>query len=117
MQKTVVTKRGLIWADLLVVLMLFASVACASAAGLPDYLIQKGGIIYPNTGDSMQDIFNTPPHITDYLKPGMMIGVLPADCFPASGPIGNYYQCHHNLVLKPYVYNNQDVYMVVEQPK
>jgi hypothetical protein len=117
MQKEVVTKRGLTWACLLAVLMLFASLTSASATELPDYLTQKGGIIYPNTGDSMQDIFNTPPHITDYLKPGMMIGVLPVDCFPASGPIGNYYQCHHNLVLKPYVYDDKDVYMVVEPPQ
>jgi len=65
----------------------------------------------------MQDIFNTPPHITDYLKPGMMLGVLPADCFPASGPVGDYFQCHHNLVLKPYSHDNQDVYMVIEEPK
>jgi hypothetical protein len=117
MQKEVVTKRGLTWACLLAVFMLFASLTSASAAELPDYLVQKGGIIYPVTGDSMQTIFNTPPDITDYLKPGMMVGVLPVDCFPASGPIGNYYQCHHNLVLKPYVYDNKDVYMVVEPPQ
>ena len=56
----------------------------AVADELPDFLHSKGGVIYPITGDSTQEIFRTPPDVTDYLKPGMLIGVLPNDCKSAS---------------------------------
>jgi len=82
---------------------------------LPDFLYSKGGIIYPRTGDSTQNIFRTPPFATDYLKPGMLIGVLPNDCKAASrGSIKNYYICHHNLALKPEERGDKTVYRVIE---
>lgn len=114
MQRKSMLTRGRAWAAMV---FITASLVPVMAAELPDYLEQKGGVLYPVTGDSTQEIFRTPPHITDYLKPGMMIGVLPNDCFPASGAAGDYYQCHHELALKAYTYNNRDVYMVIENPK
>lgn len=86
-----------------------------AAEELPDFLKSKGGVIYPVTGDSTQDIFRTPPFATDYLKPGMLIGVLPNDCKPASrGTIGDYYMCHHDLALKPEELGEKTVYRVIE---
>ena len=82
---------------------------------LPDFLYSKGGIIYPHTGNSTQSIFRTPPSATDYLKPGMLIGVLPADCKSASrGSIGDYYICHHDLALNPEERGGKTVYRVIE---
>ncbi len=118
MQPKSILTRDWSWSSLLcAMIFLCASPLAVAAEELPDYLIQKGGVIYPVTGDSTQEIFRTPPNITDILKPGMMIGVLPEDCFPASGPVGDYYQCHHDLVLKPHVFDNRDVYMVIESPR
>ena len=82
---------------------------------LPDFLYSKGGIIYPRTGDSTQNIFRTPPFATDYLKPGMLIGVLPNDCKSASrGSIKDYYICNHDLALKPEEREDKTVYRVIE---
>lgn len=87
----------------------------AVADELPDFLQSKGGVIYPITGDSTQVVFRTPPDATDYLKPGMLIGVLPNDCKSASrGTIGDYYMCHHNLALKPEEQEGKTVYRVIE---
>jgi hypothetical protein len=85
------------------------------AAELPDFLYSKGGIIYPHTGDSTQVIFRTPPNVKEFLKPGMLIGVLPEDCLSASrGSIGAYYVCHHELALKPEENDGKTVYRVIE---
>lgn len=85
------------------------------AAELPDYLVSKGGIIYPRTGDSTQELFYTPPHATHIFHPGMLIGVLPEDCISAShGSIGDYYSCHHDLALKPEEHEGKTVYRVIE---
>ena len=82
-----------------------------AAEDLPDFLQSKGGVIYPITGDSTQEVFRTPPFATDYLKPGMLIGVLPNDCKSASrGTIGDYYMCHHDLALKPEEQEGKTVY-------
>ena len=90
-------------------------VAYVSAEELPDFLYSKGGIIYPRTGDSTQSIFRTPRSIKDYLKPGMLIGVLPNDCKSASrGTIGDYYLCNHDLALKPEKMEDKTVYRVIE---
>jgi hypothetical protein len=103
---------------LLVVACGLASLVIApivDSAELPDYLISKGGIIYPRTGDSSQEIFHTPPDILEYLKPGMLVGVLPEDCIPASsGSIKSYYICAHDLALKPVEQNGTTVYMVID---
>lgn len=87
----------------------------AHADGLPDFLYSKGGIIYPHTGDSTQEIFRTPPNVKDFIKPGMLIGVLPEDCTSASrGKIGNYYICNYELALKPEERYGKTVYRVIE---
>ena len=89
--------------------------AYAAAEELPDFLYSKGGIIYPITGDSTQSIFRTPPSVKDFLKPGMLIGVLPNDCKSASrGTIGDYYLCNHELALKPEEMEDKTVYRVIE---
>jgi hypothetical protein len=88
---------------------------CVVADDLPDFLYSKGGIIYPRTGDSSQEAFRTPPFAKDYLKPGMLIGVLPNDFKSASrGSIGDYYICHHDLFLKPEEMEGKTVYRVIE---
>ena len=75
----------------------------------------KGGIVYPITGDSTQGVFRTPPNVKEFLKPGMLIGVLPNDCMAASrGTIGDYYICHHELALKPEEQNGKTVYRVLD---
>ena len=87
----------------------------AHAEGLPDYLYSKGGIIYPHTGDSTQEIFHTPPNVRDFIEPGMLLGVLPEDCTPASrGTIGDFYICHYDLYLKPEERYGKTVYRVIE---
>ena len=86
-----------------------------AADELPDFLQSKGGVIYPITGDSAQKVFRTPPFAKDYLKPGMLIGVLPNDCKSANrGTIGDYYMCHHDLALKPEEQEGKTVYRVIE---
>ena len=92
------------------------SIAAAThAGGLPDFLYSKGGIIYPHTGDSTQEIFRTPPNVKDFIEPGMLIGVLPEDCTSASrGTIGDYYICNHDLALKPEEHYGKTVYRVIE---
>ncbi|MDH4026489.1 MAG: hypothetical protein OEU57_13875 [Desulfuromonadales bacterium] len=88
---------------------------CVASEELPDFLYSKGGIIYPITGDSTQAIFRTPPSVKDFLKPGMLIGVLPNDCKSASrGTIGNYYLCNYDLALKPEEMEDKTVYRVIE---
>ena len=86
-----------------------------NAEELPDYLYSKGGIIYPRTGDSTQEIFHTPPNAREIFKPGMLVGVLPQDCRSASrGGLGEVYICHHDLVLKPEEHHGRSVYRVIE---
>ena len=92
-----------------------AITSLAIAEDLSDSLYSKGGVIYPSTGDSTQEIYRTPPNITDYLKPGMFLGVLPEDCKSAShGTIGDYYVCNHELYLKPEEHNGRAAYLVIE---
>lgn len=86
-----------------------------AANELPDFLYSKGGIIYPYTGDSKQVVFRTPSSVKDYLKPGMLVGVLPNDCKAASrGTIGDYYLCNHGLALKLEDMEDKTVYRVIE---
>jgi hypothetical protein len=94
---------------------LFAMSPPVEAAELPDFLYSKGGIIYPRTGDSSQEIFRTPSNVKDFIEPGMLIGVLPADCKSASrGTIGPYFICDHELYLKPEENAGQTVYRVID---
>jgi hypothetical protein len=84
------------------------------ASELPDYLYSKGGVIYPSTGDSTQVIFRTQPEVMEYLKPGMLVGVLPTDCNSVShGSVGEVFICHYDLVLKPEEKNGETVYRVI----
>lgn len=86
----------------------------AEALELPDYLISKGGVIYPRTGDSTQEIFHTPANVHEIIQPGMLLGVLPADCVSAShGTVGDIYMCHHDLALKPEEKSGETVYRVI----
>ncbi len=97
------------------VLALISMATYVDAAGSDISMESKGGVLYPVTGDSTQDIFHTPPDITNYLHPGMFLGVLPADCNSASkGEIGDYYICHHDLFLKPTVHGGRVAYEVIE---
>ena len=92
-----------------------AILSSASADELPDFLYSKGGIIYPRTGDSTQEIFRTPPFVKDFIRPGMLLGVLPEDCTPASrGTIDNLYICHYELYLVPEERYGKTVYRVIE---
>jgi hypothetical protein len=85
------------------------------AAGLPDYLYLKDGVVYPRTGDSSQEIFHVPANIRDILQPGMLLGVLPEGCSSASkGTIGDYYICPHNLLLQPEERHGKTVYRVLD---
>ena len=96
--------------------LLVSSIApAAHAEGLPDFLYSKGGIIYPHTGDSTQEIFRTPANVKDFIEPGMLIGVLPEDCTPASrGTIGDYYYMPLRPHLKPEERYGKTVYRVIE---
>jgi hypothetical protein len=96
-------------------LIVISIAPAAHADGLPNFLYSKGGIIYPHTGDSTQEIFRTPANVKDFIEPGMLIGVLPEDCRPASrGTIGDYYSCNHELALKPEERYGKTVYRVIE---
>jgi hypothetical protein len=95
--------------------LVIAMAPAAYAEELPDFLYSKGGIIYPHTGDSTQEIFRTPPNVKDFIKPGMFIGVLPEDCISASrGTVGDYYICNYELALKPEERYGKTVYRVIE---
>lgn len=104
-----------VWLVLVISGCVLAASGLAIAAELPDYLYSKGGVIYPHSGDSTQEIFRTPPDASEFLKPGMLIGVLPADCTSAShGKLGDIYICHHGLILKPEEKHGGTIYRVVE---
>jgi hypothetical protein len=107
-----ISKRLIIGAFVLTQLFV-ATVAIAEE--LPEFLYSKGGVIYPRTGDSTQEIFRTPPKVKDYLKPGMLVGVLPNDCKSASrGTIGEYYICDFEFYLKPVESGGETVYRVID---
>jgi hypothetical protein len=77
--------------------------------------VEKGGVYYPHVGDSSQERFQTPSNVKEILRPGMVIGIPPADCVTASsGALGEYYRCDHGLQLKPMEYDGKTVYQVLE---
>ncbi len=113
MRKSLRMSKVLVMTTLVVTLISMATYV--DAAGSDISMESKGGVLYPVTGDSTQDIFHTPPNITDTLRPGMLLGILPADCRSASkGEIGDYYICHHDLALKPEEREGKTVYRVIE---
>jgi hypothetical protein len=80
-------------------------------------MVSRGGILYPHVGDAMQDRFQTPANIKDLVQPGMLIGVLPDDCKPASsGVVGAYYRCNYGFDLQAEEYDGKTVYRVIEAP-
>lgn len=86
---------------------------------IPDkYMNNKGGVLYPHTGDSSQERFQTPLKAKELFPPGTLVGVLPADCVSASkGSIGNYYRCDHDFALKEeMLQDGRTVYRVIESP-
>jgi hypothetical protein len=114
MRISLIMDKIFVMTTLALTLIVVATYVDASASDIS--MESKGGVLYPVTGDSTQDIFRTPPHITDYLKPGMYLGVLPEDCISAShGKIGDYYICHHDLYLKPEVHGGRPAYLVIEK--
>lgn len=79
------------------------------------YMYNKGGVLYPHTGDSSQQRFQTPENARQMFPPDTLIGVLPEDCVSASkGSIGNYYRCDHDFALRPENVNGQTVYRVID---
>jgi hypothetical protein len=82
------------------------------------YMYSKGGILYPHTGDSSQALFKTPPNAKTLFPPGTLVGVLPADCTPASnGSIGSFYRCNNDFALREEVLQDgRTVYQVIENP-
>lgn len=82
------------------------------------YMYSKGGVLYPHTGDSSQQLFQTPPDARQMFPPGTLVGVLPADCISASqGVIGEYYRCDNNIALKQETLaDGRTVYRVIETP-
>ena len=86
---------------------------------IPDkYMYNKGGVLYPHTGDSSQERFQTPLKARELFPPGTLVGVLPADCVSASkGSVGNYYRCDHDFALKEEVLQDgRTAYRVIETP-
>jgi len=85
---------------------------------IPDkYMYNKGGVLYPHTGDSSQALFQTPANARELFPPGTLVGVLPADCVSASkGSIGDYYRCDHDLALQEVEYDGRTVYRVIDNP-
>ena len=97
------------------VLTLISMTTYTDADAIDFEMKSKGGVLYPVTGDSTQDIFHTPPNITDTLRPGMLLGILPEDCKPASkGEIDDFYICNHGLFLKPATQGGRVAYEVIE---
>jgi hypothetical protein len=79
------------------------------------YMYDKGGVLYPHTGDSSQQRFQTPANARQMFAPDTLIGVLPQDCVPASkGAIGEYYKCDHDFALKAEDFNGKTVYRVID---
>jgi hypothetical protein len=106
-----VSLRFVALASVNVLLVLSVSVTSVSAKTT---LISKGGILYPHTGDSTQTIYRLPKEARDILRPGLLLGVLPANCSSASGPEGDYYICHYGIYLKPYFQGERLAYLVLK---
>ena len=81
-------------------------------------MVSRGGVLYPQTGDSSQELFQTPPNARQLFPPGTLVGVLPADCISASsGSIGSFYRCDYDFALKEEVLQDgRTVYRVIEKP-
>ena len=97
----------------------FAATQTIAIEEMPDkYMVSKGGVLYPHTGDSSQELFQTPPNARALFPIGTLVGVLPADCISASsGSIGAFYRCDNNFALKEEMLEDgRTVYRVLETP-
>jgi hypothetical protein len=100
-------------------ILVFVTSPSAAIDEIPEkYMASEGGVLYPRTGDSSQERFQTPPAARKMFPPGTLVGVLPADCIPAShGAVGNYYRCNHDFALREEVLQDgRTVYRVIEKP-
>jgi hypothetical protein len=114
MRTDLMVGKVIVMTTLALTLIVVATYVDASASDIS--MKSKGGVLYPVTGNSTQGIYRTPPNITNYLKPGMYLGVLPEDCKSAShGKIGDYYICNHDLYLKPEIHGGRPAYLVIER--
>jgi hypothetical protein len=95
----------------------FASTQAIATDEIPDkYMVSKGGVLYPHTGDSSQALFQTPPDARTLFPPGTLVGVLPADCLSvSSGSVGDFYRCDHDFAMKEEVLQDgRTVYRVID---
>ena len=105
-----------------VLTLLILSFAAGSAIAIEEIpekrMVSRGGVLYPQTGDSSQELYSTPENARQMFPPGTLVGVLPADCTSASqGAVGNYYRCYHDFALKEEVLpDGRTVYRVIESP-
>jgi hypothetical protein len=114
-------KLGIVvWAVVVTAVPLFAAIpAVAAIEEIPEKrMVSEGGVLYPQTGDSSQERFQTPQNATTMFPPGTLVGVLPADCISASsGAAGSYYRCDHDFALKEQLLQDgRTVYLVIEKP-
>lgn len=99
--------------------VLLVAIPAAAIEEIPEKrMVSEGGVLYPHTGDSSQERFQTPENARAMFPPGTLVGVLPADCISASsGAVGDYYRCDHDMALKEQVLQDgRTVYVVIEQP-
>jgi hypothetical protein len=99
---------------LIVVNILLVLIVSTTSVSAQTKLVSKGGVLYPRTGDYNQVRYIIPKEAREVLRPGMLLGVLPANCNSAAGPEGNYYICHHGIYLQPYFYGDKVAYAVLK---
>lgn len=98
----------------LTLLSLLALACLVTNTSADTKLVLKGGILYPRTGDSTQTRYVMTKKAREVLRPGDLLGVLPANCIDASGPEGHYYICHFGIYLQPYFYGDKLAYAVLK---
>ena len=98
----------------LIIIVLLISVVSVTAVSAEAKIYRKGGVIYPHTGDSTQELYRLPQKARDVLQPGDMIGVLPKNCTSASEGGQAKYVCHHGITLKPYFHGDKIVYVITD---
>jgi hypothetical protein len=105
---------ALVVVGLLLVLTVSVTSVSAEIRQANPRLVKKGGILYPNTGDSSKVRYQMPKKAREVLRPGDLLGVLPTNCTSASGPEGDYYICAHGIYLQTYFYGDRLAYAVLK---
>ncbi len=104
-------------AVILATALVCAAIQVLAIDEIPDKrMVSKGGVLYPQTGDSSQEIFKTPENARQMFPPGTLVGVLPADCMSASKGGVEFFRCDHDFVLKQEEHHGRSVYRVIEAP-